>query len=179
MMNRAWGILVVLVLALAPCARAEDKEVTVAWSVWTGWMPFRVMDQKGFLAKRCQELGVKVKLVEFKGYLESVQAFSAGKVDACAMTSMESLQPAAAGIDWKKQLEQVAKVRDVQLVLSHDVAGLAGWNPEADAITAVDVPGLEEPLEVVDVVRGRDLAVTILAPVRGEQPQRSPTPAES
>lgn len=99
MMKTAWGILVVLVLALAPCAQAEDKEVTVAWSVWTGWMPFRVMDQKGFLAKRAQELGVRVKLVEFKGYLESVQAFSAGKVDACAMTSMESLQPAAAGID--------------------------------------------------------------------------------
>ncbi len=102
MMNRTWGILgvfVAMAVAFVPAAWAEEGEVTVAWSVWTGWMPFRVMDQKGFLAKRAQELGVKVKLVEFKGYLESVQAFSAGKVDACAMTSMESLQPAAAGID--------------------------------------------------------------------------------
>ncbi len=70
-------------------------------------------------------------------------------------------------------LEQVAKHRDVQLVLSHDVAGLAGWNPEPELITTVDVPGLDEPLELVDVVRGRDLAVTILAPVRGETPARA------
>lgn len=99
MKSLTWGVLAALVLAAAPAAQADDKEVTVAWSVWPGWMPFRVMDQKGFLQKRADELGVKVKLVELKVYMDSVQAFSAGKVDACAMTSMESLQPAAAGID--------------------------------------------------------------------------------
>lgn len=74
------------------------------------------------------------------------------------------------------QLEALAKERDVQLVLSHDVARLAGWDPEPEVITTVDVHGLEEPLEVVDVPRGRDLAVTILAPVQGE---RTPRPAEA
>ncbi|MGE0764994.1 MAG: adenylate/guanylate cyclase domain-containing protein [Hyphomicrobiaceae bacterium] len=71
------------------------------------------------------------------------------------------------------QLEDLAKQRDVQLVLSHDVAQLAGWAPEDHLITSIIVEGLEEPLEVVDVPRGRDLAVTILAPVQGERQPRA------
>lgn len=105
-MSRFLGstLLVVLVLAVllgvaAPApTRADDGEVTIAWSVWTGWMPFRLMKEKGFLDKRAAEHGVKIKLQEFKGYMDSVQAFAAEKVDGCAMTSMESLQPAANGI---------------------------------------------------------------------------------
>ena len=71
------------------------------------------------------------------------------------------------------QLESLAKQREVQLVLSHDVARLAGWNPDSALISSVVVAGLEEPLEVVDVPRGRDLAVTILAPVQGERTPRA------
>ncbi len=74
------------------------EPVKVAWSVWTGWMPFKIMQQEGFLDARAQEYGVEVELVEFKGYMDSVQAFAAEKVDACAMTSMEALQPATSGV---------------------------------------------------------------------------------
>jgi adenylate cyclase len=76
-------------------------------------------------------------------------------------------------------LADVAKERDVQLVLSLDVARLAGWEPEAEAVSSVDARGLDEPLEVVDVPRGRDLAVTILAPVRGEQAPAAATVGET
>ncbi len=64
----------------------------------------------------------------------------------------------------------------MQLVLSHDVAQLAGWEPDGALISSVIVDGLEDPLEVVDVPRGRDLAVTILAPVQGERQPRAPEP---
>jgi len=77
---------------------ALNKEYKIGWSVWTGWMPFKLMDEKGFLQKRAEEHGVKVKLVEFKGYMDSVQAYAAKKLDGCAMTSMESLQPASNGV---------------------------------------------------------------------------------
>ncbi len=77
---------------------AVPEKVTIAWSVWTGWMPFKLMEKEGLLAKRAKELGVEVELVEFKGYMDSVQAFAAKKVDACAMTSMEALQPASSGV---------------------------------------------------------------------------------
>src|SRR5882672_7461202 len=75
------------------------REYQVAWSVWTGWMPFKLMEVKGFLARRAADKGIKVKLVEFPVYMDSVTAFAAGKLDGCAMTAMEALQPAAAGID--------------------------------------------------------------------------------
>jgi len=75
------------------------REYQIAWSVWTGWMPFKLMEAKGFLAKRAADKGIKVKLVEFPAYMDSVTAFAAGKLDGCAMTAMEALQPAAAGVD--------------------------------------------------------------------------------
>jgi NitT/TauT family transport system substrate-binding protein len=78
---------------------APDKTYKIAWSVWTGWMPFKLMQEKGLLAKRASEHGVKIELVEFKGYMDSVQAFAAKKVDGVTMTSMESLQPASNGVD--------------------------------------------------------------------------------
>jgi NitT/TauT family transport system substrate-binding protein len=75
------------------------REYQVGWSVWTGWMPFKLMEAKGFLARRAADKGIKVKLVEFPVYMDSVTAFAAGKLDGCAITAMEALQPAAAGID--------------------------------------------------------------------------------
>jgi NitT/TauT family transport system substrate-binding protein len=78
---------------------AGGREYQIGWSIWTGWMPFKLMETKGFLARRAAEKHIKVKLVEFPAYMDSVTAFSAGKLDACAMTAMEALQPAAAGID--------------------------------------------------------------------------------
>jgi NitT/TauT family transport system substrate-binding protein len=78
---------------------APEHEYQIAWSVWTGWMPFKLMEAKGFLARRAADRGIKVKLVEFPVYMDSVTAFAAGKLDGCAITGMEALQPAAAGID--------------------------------------------------------------------------------
>jgi NitT/TauT family transport system substrate-binding protein len=78
---------------------AAGREFQIAWSVWTGWMPFKLMEAKGFLAKRAADQGISVKLVEFPAYMDSVTAFAAGKLDGCAMTAMEALQPAAAGVD--------------------------------------------------------------------------------
>ncbi|RME45779.1 MAG: hypothetical protein D6795_16220, partial [Deltaproteobacteria bacterium] len=91
--------LVTAIAFTASVAHAGKKTYKVAWSVWTGWMPFKIIKEKGFLKKRAREFGVDVELVEFKGYMDSVQAFAAGKVDACAMTGMEALQPSASGID--------------------------------------------------------------------------------
>lgn len=90
------GMAAAVLMALPALSTAEP--VKVAWSVWTGWMPFKLMETEGFLEKRAAEYGVEIELVEFKGYMDSVQAFASEQVDACAMTSMEALQPASSGI---------------------------------------------------------------------------------
>lgn len=92
------SLLVVLAVASGALA-AEKPKVTVGVSIWTGWMPFYLMDAKGILKKRADEEGVEIKLEKFKDYMASVQAFSSGNLDACAMTIMDALQPAAAGVD--------------------------------------------------------------------------------
>ena len=71
-------------------------------------------------------------------------------------------------------LSRHAKRRGVQLVLSRDVAELAGWAPDKDAIAEVQAEGVAGRLAVVDVPRGRDLAVAILAPGKGEAPRSRP-----
>lgn len=93
-------LIATLLVGAAPIAAQTPapKKVVVAWSVWPGWMPFRIMDKQGFMDKRAKEAGVSVELKEFKGYMDSVQAFAAEQVDACAMTSMEALQPASSGV---------------------------------------------------------------------------------
>lgn len=78
---------------------AAGREYQIAWALWTGYMPFKLMEAKGLLARRAAEHGIKVKLVELPAYMDAVTAFSTGKVDGCAMTVTEILQPIAAGIE--------------------------------------------------------------------------------
>ncbi len=61
------------------------------------------------------------------------------------------------------RLEATSKEKDVQIVISRDVARQAGWEPPAEMISNVAVRGLSESLEVIAIGRGRDLPVSILA----------------
>ena len=96
------ALVVAFALGATPGAFCADKPTfTIGVSIWTGWMPFYLMDAKGLLAKRAEEQGVVIKVTKFKDYLASVQAFASGSLDACAMTIMDAMAPAASGIDVK------------------------------------------------------------------------------
>jgi len=81
-----------------PASNVDETEYKVGISIWTGWMPFWLIKEKGFLEKRCEEFGVNVKLEEYKEYMASVESFTAQNVIGCSMTIMEALQPANSGI---------------------------------------------------------------------------------
>ena len=81
-----------------PAAEVDPKVYKIGISIWTGWMPFWIIQEKGFLEKRNREFGVNVKLEEYKEYMASVESFTAGNVIGCSMTIMEALQPANAGL---------------------------------------------------------------------------------
>ena len=81
-----------------PAADMDTTEYRVGISIWTGWMPFWLIEAKGFLEKRNKDFGVNVKLEEYKEYMASVESFTAQNVIACSMTIMEALQPANSGI---------------------------------------------------------------------------------
>ena len=74
------------------------------------------------------------------------------------------------------RLEALTKEKDVQLILSREVATQASWEPPVEMTTHVDVRGVAEPIEVIAVARGRDLPSAILAPTEAEKksPRRGP-----
>jgi adenylate cyclase len=66
------------------------------------------------------------------------------------------------------RLESVAKERQVQLVVSRTVADHAGWNLTGANTEHVEIRGLSSALEIVKLLRGRDLPPKLLAPGSGE-----------
>lgn len=85
----------------APSATAASNgEFTVAWTIYAGWMPWPYADQAGIVKKWADKYGVKIKIVQVNDYVESLNQFSAGKVDAVTATTMDALTvPAAGGRD--------------------------------------------------------------------------------
>jgi NitT/TauT family transport system substrate-binding protein len=85
--------------ANAPAAAAKT-DFTVAWTIYAGWMPWPYAEQAGIVKKWADKYGVKIKFVQVNDYVESLNQFSAGKVDAVTSTTMDALTvPAAGGRD--------------------------------------------------------------------------------
>jgi NitT/TauT family transport system substrate-binding protein len=97
-------------LALAACqkpaTKAEavaspgGKEYTIGWTIYAGWMPWAYAEQAGIVKKWADKYNVKIKVVQINDYVESLNQFTAGKLDGVTATNMDALTiPAAAGKD--------------------------------------------------------------------------------
>ena len=63
-------------------------------------MPWDYADRSGILKKWADKYGIKIKLTQVNEYVESINQYTAGTFDACAMTNMDTLTiPAAGGVD--------------------------------------------------------------------------------
>jgi NitT/TauT family transport system substrate-binding protein len=78
--------------ASAPAAVSAAPALTIAYSDWPGWVAWDVGLKKGWF----DAAGVKVDFKWFE-YVPSMEAFSAGKVDAVAMTNGDQLVTGASG----------------------------------------------------------------------------------
>ena len=77
-----------------------DKEYTVGWTIYAGWMPWPYAQQAGIVKKWADKYGIKLKLVQVNDYVESLNQFTAGKLDGVVSTNMDALTvPAAGGKD--------------------------------------------------------------------------------
>src|SRR5882724_9605083 len=94
-------LLVALLAAYSTgCAAAERTSFNVAWSIYVGWMPWDYADRSGILKKWADKYGIKINLTQVNEYVESINQYTAGTFDACAMTNMDALTvPAAGGVD--------------------------------------------------------------------------------
>lgn len=83
-----------------PAAEAPKKEFTIGWSIYAGWMPWPYADKAGILKKWADKYGIKINLIQVNDYVESVNQYTAGKLDGVSLTNMDALTiPAAAGKD--------------------------------------------------------------------------------
>ena len=90
--------LALLGLCLAPAAVAK-KDFRVGVSIYAGWMPWYYLMETGLMDEVAEAHGVTVEIVPFGDYINSINAYVSGDVDACVMTNMECLDmPAASGI---------------------------------------------------------------------------------
>src|SRR5882672_5964111 len=88
------------VMATHPAAGAEKKNFKIAWSIYVGWMPWDYANQSGILKKWADKYGITIQLTQINDYVESINQYTAGGFDACAMTNMDALTiPAAGGVD--------------------------------------------------------------------------------
>ena len=94
-------LLGILAAGLAlPSSAAERTSFNVAWSIYVGWMPWDYADRSGILKKWADKYGIKINLTQVNEYVESINQYTAGTFDACAMTNMDMLTiPAAGGVD--------------------------------------------------------------------------------
>jgi NitT/TauT family transport system substrate-binding protein len=76
----------------AATAPASGPALTIAYSDWPGWVAWDIGLKKGWF----DAAGVKVDFKWFE-YVPSMEAFSAGKVDAVAMTNGDQLVTGASG----------------------------------------------------------------------------------
>jgi NitT/TauT family transport system substrate-binding protein len=89
-----------LAAAVTPSAAEAKKEFTLAWTVYVGWMPWPYAADTGIVKKWADKYGIKINVVQVNDYVESLNQFTAGKVDAVTAANMDALTvPAAGGVD--------------------------------------------------------------------------------
>ena len=81
--------------AAAPAAdhAANVDQVTIGYSAWPGWFPLAVAQQEGIFKKD----GLDVNLKYFADYVSSLDAMSAGKLDANSQTLNDTMAAVAGG----------------------------------------------------------------------------------
>ena len=92
-------------LALGSCGNSEEPPAkrdtfSIGWSIYAGWMPWPYAQQAGIVKKWADKYGLKINVVQVNDYVESVNQFTAGKLDGVTVTNMDALTiPAAGGKD--------------------------------------------------------------------------------
>jgi NitT/TauT family transport system substrate-binding protein len=95
------ALLSVLSLSAAtPSFAAGRKDFKVCWTIYAGWMPWGYAKTQGIVSKWAKKYGITVDVVQLNDYIESINQYTAGKFDGCAMTNMDALTiPATGGVD--------------------------------------------------------------------------------
>ena len=128
-------LLLAFAFAVTACSGGEDEaaaprtEFNVGWSIYAGWMPWPYAEQAGIVKKWGDKYGITIKFVQVNDYIESVNQYTAGKLDGVTVANMDALTiPAAGGKDTSAIiLGDYSNGNDAVLLKEADsVAGMKG-----------------------------------------------------
>lgn len=92
-----------LVASCSPSATEAPEpktEFNIGWSIYAGWMPWPYAQQAGIVKKWADKYGLEINFVQVNDYVESVNQYTAGKLDGVTVANMDALTiPAAGGKD--------------------------------------------------------------------------------
>lgn len=93
-------VLPVILLAVFSMAAQAGDQFKVGWSHYTGWEPWGYASDSGIVKKWGDKYGIDIDVVLINDYIESVNLYTAGQLDAVTATNMDALTiPAVGGID--------------------------------------------------------------------------------
>ena len=111
MSKRSFFLMAAASLMLASCGSSPDKaesgaaaaprtEFAIGWSIYAGWVPWEYAEQAGIVKKWADKYGIKIDVVQVNDYVESINQYTAGKLDGVTATTGDGLTiPAAGGRD--------------------------------------------------------------------------------
>ncbi len=98
-----------MAVALQACGQAGQNaggingrktEFQIGWSIYTGFMPWYYAGKAGIVDRWAKKYGIKINLIQVNDYVESINQYTAGKLDGVLATTMDALTiPAAGGRD--------------------------------------------------------------------------------
>src|SRR3989440_7698768 len=82
-----------LTAACGPANAAGSVRITLGFSAWPGWLPWKVAEAQGIFARN----GLDVNLKYFDNYTDSLLALETGALDANSQTLTDTLNSISAG----------------------------------------------------------------------------------
>src|SRR5690606_24958935 len=119
---------------------AKKDEFSVCWSLYAGWMPWGYSSTSGIIDKWAKKYDISIDVVQLNDYVESINQYTVGEFDGCAMTNMDALTiPAASGVD------------STVLIASDYSNGNDGLLIKGEGKTLADIKGLQVNLVELSV----------------------------
>ncbi len=110
----------------------SDDPIVMGYSSWAGWWPWAIAEEEGLFEAN----GVNVELKWFDGYLESMEAFAAGQLDANSQTLNDTIS-----------FVDAATNGEVVVLVNDNSAGNDKIIVSADINSVADLAGKEIVLE--------------------------------
>lgn len=113
-------------------ATSSGAPITIGYSAWPGWFPLKVAEEKGFFT----EEGVNVKLKYFTDYIASIDALSAGTIDANAQTLNDTIASVASGVKERIVLNTDFSAGNDAVIVDKSISSVAGLRGKTVAAEA-------------------------------------------